>query len=125
MAFLRHRQRVLTSLFPHQANKQFIIPKRFGLIPQGFSHKTISINSVFQGVDVSGTLVTTGFSVLQDSTPVAVGSVDQSGGTNAITVNHAAVIAGEKTTLHYDGSGDWIGANGYKVGPFTSTQVTT
>ena len=125
MAFLRHRQRVLTSLFPHQANKQFIIPKRFGLIPTQSSHKSISINNVFRGVDVSGTLVDTGFSVLQDSTPVAITLVDQSGGTNAITITHTDVGAGVLTTLHYDGSGDWIGANGYKVGAFTTTGLTT
>jgi len=113
----------MTSLFPHAGNKQFIIPKRFGLIPNASAHKVTSILVAFDGVDVDGTAVTTGFSVLQDSTPVAVVSAVEPG-PNEILVSHDAVALGVKTTLHYDGSGDWRGDNGYIVGPFTLTGVT-
>ena len=125
MAFLRMRQRAVTALFPHQGNKQFIIPKRFGLIPTDSFHKTIDINNEFRSNIITGTPVVTGFSLLQDDTPVAIASVNQVGGPNAITVNFAAIGVGLKTTLHYDGTGDWVGDNGRAVGPFTTTGVTT
>ena len=112
----------MTALYPHQGNKQFIIPKRFGLIPTDSAHKVDSINNTFRSNEVSGTLVVTGFTVTNDNIPVLITSIDQADGPRSIVAHHAIFNPGDLTTITYDGSGDWIGDNGRPVGKFTSTK---
>ena len=113
----------MTALYPHQGNKQFIIPKRFGLIPTDSTHKSDSVNNSFRSNEVSGTLVATGFVVTNNNIPVLITSVDQIDGPRSIVVHHAIFNPGDFTTLTYDGSGDWIGDNGRKVGKFSTTGI--
>ena len=94
------------------------------MIPTDVAHKTVQQTCIFRSNDVSGTLVTTGFTLRRGSIPEPITGVSQIDGTNTIVVEHGLVPAGEKITVAYDGTGDWIGDNGRKVGPYSNTGRT-
>ena len=116
---IRARQRAITAILPHPGNTKILVPSRFGMIPFLSSPKTVNTVSLFRQ-DVIGTLVATGFSLLVEGAPVAIISVTQAA-TDEITVNYALQTLGDFLQLDYDGSGDWVGANGFVVGRYTVT----
>lgn len=121
MSIVRARQPVITRILPHPQNKRIAVPNRFGMIPIDHLAKVTSFLITF-GQDVSGTLVATGFSLLINGAPEAITSITQPI-SNELQANFAVQLIGDLAQLDYDGSGDFVGANGFKVGMFSLSEV--
>ncbi len=124
-SFLRHRQPGLTRVFPHQANKRFIIPNRMpGPFPTLTDHKSGQILVIFNE-EITGTDAGAGFTVEENGADLVIITATQTG-INELTVSHAGSTVGEITKITYDGGGDWAGVNNESaVPPFTRQGVVT
>lgn len=110
MSFLRARQRVITALFPHQANRRFMIPKRF---PAPLGTKSVSavttataMTVTFTG-DVATKLGNTdGFTVTVNAIGGTVTDVQQPGAANTLVITFTpAAISTQAVVVTYDGTG--------------------
>ena len=112
MSFLRHRQRVITALFPHQANKTHLIPKRSRspkLLAVDF--KTTSTTLTFDRDVTGGTAV--GWAMEVDGAPVAVTTVLNGGTDDIIIVSYAIQTVTDPARVTYDGTGTaWLTSKG-------------
>lgn len=104
MSFLRARQRTQTALFPHQANRTHLIPKR-PPGPQVLStiFKTVQADVSFD-VPISGGDIAK-FTLTANGVDVAlIAAVN--GGLNDILVSHALLVVGDFCILTYE-PGTW------------------
>ena len=117
MSIIRARQPVVTRIFPHVGNSKYLVPNRSGMIPdQAPAFTTTGVIMEF-GQPLTGTLDDTGWQVIVDGAAVLIGIVNQPN-INFIQLAYPLQTAGDLASVTYDGSGDWVGANGFVVGIF-------
>ena len=119
---IRARQRAITAILPHPGNTKILVPSRFGMIPDEPADFKVTQLTLFFGQVVTGTLVTDGFTFLVDGAAVALLVVSQPS-TDEIGITYALQTVTDSAEIRYDGSGDWIGANGFVVGAFAQSGV--
>lgn len=119
---IRARQRAITAIFPHQGNNRYLIPSRFGMIPdQVPAFQTTQVIVEFH-LPVSGTTGDTGWTVLINGSPVLIGLVTQPQA-NLINLAFPLQTIGDVGEVRYNGLGDWTGANGFVVGQFAQSGI--
>ena len=118
MSLIRPRQHAITGLFPHNANRRFVIPKRKqGPIIQDGIAKTVSATLTYD-VDIAGGDAV-GWTLFNRTTglPIAVISA-VNGNADQIVLNYAAQTLGDFITITY-APGAWTSArgqvNGFKL----------
>lgn len=111
MSFIRAQQRTLTALFPHQANKKYLVPKRtLGPKVSLIAFKTASTTIEFDRDTTGGDEV--GWAVEIDGVSEAVTSVIQGVGDTEIVVSYALQSVAAAIRVTYGGGGGWIDNNG-------------
>ncbi len=122
MSVIRARQPVLTRIFPHQANRKYLVPNRHGMIPdQAPAFQATQVIVEFSQ-PVAGTTGSDGWTIIVDGVSLLIGLVTQPQ-INLINLAFPIQLVGAFGEVRYDGSGDWTGANGFVVGQFGQTGV--
>ena len=122
MSFLRANQRTMTALFPHQANRTHLIPKRvLGPVILTIDFKVVSSTFTFDRDTTGGDA--TGWGLEVNGAPVAIISVIQGVGDTEIVVNYALQVVADAIRITYDGTGVWADNNGVKLKPIDRSGV--
>ena len=117
MSLIRPRQHAITGLFPHNANRRFVIPKRKQgpVILQG-NFGVIDVTFVFDVAVTGGDEV--GFTLFNNTDALPVAIVSAVNGTPPqIIITYAAQTLGDSMTVTYK-PGAWTSARG-QVNGFT------
>ena len=112
MSFIRAQQRTLTALFPHQANKKYLVPKRtIGPKILIIDFKTVSTTFTFDRDVVGGDA--TGWALEINAAPVAIISVINGATDDQIVVSYALQVVTDAIRITYDGTGTaWADSKG-------------
>ena len=111
MSFIRAQQRTMTALFPHQANKRYLVPKRT-LGPKLIlvSFKTTSVTLEFDRDVTGGDELAWAMEI--NGVSEAVISVVQGGFDTDIVVNYALQSVSDEARVTYGGGGLWADSKG-------------
>lgn len=111
MSLIRAQQRTITGLFPHNANRRFLIRNtRAGPEIRGTVWATTTATIIFDEPVGGGN--ETGFQLTIDGAPTAIVSV-ANGLATEIVVTYAIQLVGARGVITYipKGTADWVGLN--------------